>query len=113
MLKKLLSSLNYEDTKKVQPIIDLFSSSYVIYEDGNKWCATPPGFENLQESEASFGETPQEALHDLLKKMNKQVEVEITIPDEIFVLLSLEAHKRNITLNDLINDILRDYMNKN
>lgn len=33
--------------------------------DGNMWCATPPGFINLQESEAGFGSTKLEAMADL------------------------------------------------
>jgi hypothetical protein len=37
--------------------------------DGNMWCATGPGFENLQESPAGFGETKLEAMADLAKAM--------------------------------------------
>lgn len=33
--------------------------------DGNMWCAFMPDFENLQESEAGFGETQAEAERDL------------------------------------------------
>ena len=33
-----------------------------IQMDGNAWCATREGFINLQESNAGFGMTPQEAL---------------------------------------------------
>jgi hypothetical protein len=35
--------------------------------DGNMWCATPPGFTNLQESVGGFGETKLEAMADLAK----------------------------------------------
>jgi len=35
--------------------------------DGDKWCATTPGFINLQESPAGFGDTCLEALADLAK----------------------------------------------
>jgi hypothetical protein len=38
----------------------------VIYsQDGDKRCATRPGFVDLQESPAGFGETDAEALADL------------------------------------------------
>lgn len=35
--------------------------------DGNQWCATGPGFTNLQESPAGFGDTPEKAIADLQK----------------------------------------------
>lgn len=35
--------------------------------DGDKWCATGPGFENLQESPAGFGDTKLEAMAGLAK----------------------------------------------
>lgn len=37
--------------------------------DGNAWCATGPGFENLQESLAGFGETKLEAMANLAKAL--------------------------------------------
>lgn len=33
--------------------------------DGNQWCATPPWFTTLQESEAGFGDTCLDAMADL------------------------------------------------
>lgn len=33
-------------------------------------------------------------------------EIDLNLPDEVIVKLSLEAHKRNVTLNKHINDIL-------
>lgn len=38
--------------------------------DGDKWCATGPGFEGLQVSQAGFGGTALEALAALAKGMN-------------------------------------------
>ena len=35
--------------------------------DGNMWCAFMPGFENLQESDAGFGETQAEAETNLAR----------------------------------------------
>lgn len=40
-----------------------------IERDGNAWCATGPGFENLQESHAGFGGTKLEAMAELAKAM--------------------------------------------
>lgn len=37
--------------------------------DGNAWCATGPGFENLQESPAGFGDTKLEAMAELAKDL--------------------------------------------
>ena len=37
--------------------------------DGDKWCATPPWFDNLQENEAGFGETCLEALSELCEQI--------------------------------------------
>lgn len=40
-----------------------------IDRDGNMWCATGPGFTNLQESPAGLGETKLEAMAELAKGM--------------------------------------------
>ena len=37
--------------------------------DGNKWCATPPGFINLHDSVAGFGDSCLDALADLCKML--------------------------------------------
>lgn len=39
-------------------------------------------------------------------------EVELTISDENLLFLALEAHKRDITLNEYINQILKKYINE-
>lgn len=40
---------------------------YKVLRDGDSWCAVRDGFINLQESDAGFGETPQEAITQLTK----------------------------------------------
>lgn len=40
-----------------------------IYLDGDKWCAVGPGFRNIQEDAAGFGDTPVEAFADLCKSL--------------------------------------------
>jgi len=38
--------------------------------------------------------------------------IEIDLDDDLLMKLFLLAHERDITLNQLINDILRDYLEK-
>lgn len=38
---------------------------YIVFMDGNQWCATTPEFVNLQESPAGFGDTPSAAIEKL------------------------------------------------
>lgn len=42
---------------------------YKLFKDGNSWCATYEDFINLQESEAGFGDTPNDAIEDLVNKV--------------------------------------------
>lgn len=37
-----------------------------VFMDGNMWCAVDPDFQNLQESPAGFGETPELAREELM-----------------------------------------------
>ena len=39
---------------------------YRVFMDGAAWCATGAGFENLQESDAGFGDSPLAALGALI-----------------------------------------------
>lgn len=41
----------------------------IIKMDGNKWCAHRSDFENLQDSEAGFGDTALEAMANLAKQL--------------------------------------------
>ncbi len=40
------------------------------------------------------------------------VDVEIDLDDEVLLRLALEAHKRNITLNKFVNDILKEILER-
>ncbi len=42
------------------------NKKYTIQPDGDSWVATNEDFINLQESIAGYGDTPAEALDDLL-----------------------------------------------
>lgn len=45
------------------------SRGWHVIRDGADWCATGPGFENLEESYAGFGPTPEAAIEALREKM--------------------------------------------
>jgi len=55
-----------EDAPAAVPESD--EDCYRIFKDGNQWCAVQPGFINLQESNAEFGDTPVAALTELARK---------------------------------------------
>lgn len=44
---------------------------YSIFMDGASWCATNQDFESLAVDPAGFGDTPEEALVDLIKQEKK------------------------------------------
>lgn len=46
-----------------------------------------------------------------MTEQNKTVDVEIDIPDEVFLALAKIAHEQGITFNELCVNILRDYIN--
>jgi hypothetical protein len=45
---------------------DKMEFKFNVFMDGDKHCATYPDFINLQESPAGFGDTPHEAIINLL-----------------------------------------------
>lgn len=45
---------------------DWWDKGINVKPDGDMWCATGPGFVDLQESKAGFGKTPREAVANLL-----------------------------------------------
>lgn len=46
----------------------------------------------------------------LIIKFPKKVTIDIELEDDLLIQLSLLAHERNITLNQLIQDILKEYL---
>jgi hypothetical protein len=46
-------------------------TGYRLFLDGNKWCATGPGFEDLQSSPAGFGSTKEAAREALIMDIEK------------------------------------------
>lgn len=43
---------------------------------------------------------------------DKRVEVEIELSDDNFLILARAAHEKDITFNQLVNELLREYMKK-
>lgn len=56
--------------------------AFIIYRDGNRWCAVRQSFVNLQESHAGFGATPEEAMDDL--RENEQPPAVVWHAEEAF-----------------------------
>lgn len=44
-----------------------YKTIYEIVRDGDSFCATSRNFKNIQESPCGFGDTPTQALEELLK----------------------------------------------
>lgn len=44
-----------------------------LYMDGNMWCAVMPGFRNLAIDDAGFGETPEDAVADLQRRVGAEL----------------------------------------
>lgn len=114
-----VASLSPEESKIILNVLDRLQDSYVISKDGDSWCAVGPGFINLQESEATFGDTPWEAFdefftpkEDKMQSKTNMEEVTLDLSDQDILILAKMAHEQNITLNQLCNNILRNEMEK-
>jgi len=47
------------------------------------------------------------------KEPEQTVEITLELEQDLFMTLAIEAHKRNMKFNDLVIEILKEYMNKN
>lgn len=54
--------------RESRPFPSWWNTDINVQLDGNAWSATRDGFINLQESHAGFGDTPQEAVDNLLRE---------------------------------------------
>ncbi len=52
-------------------------NEYRITKDGDSWCASGPGFENLMESPSAFGDTPLEAMAMLFRQSNVVIDLSV------------------------------------
>ena len=66
-LEKLASNLIEEKYESEQTIDS--GEEVRIAMDGNQWCATRKSFRNLMEDIAGFGDTPVQAIVNLVKQM--------------------------------------------
>jgi len=46
------------------------------------------------------------------KEPEQTVEITLELEQDLFITLAVEAHKRNMKFNDLVIEILKEYMNK-
>jgi hypothetical protein len=53
-------------TTSIDPKMAPPETHFVLYKDGDAWCAVRSGFVDLMESEAGFGSTADEAIGALL-----------------------------------------------
>lgn len=76
---------------------------------------------NIDEYTDLFNITSIEVLDDIKSKISCVVEgirydpnvlVPVDLPDDQFIILAKLAHERNITLNQLFEDVIRDSINK-
>ena len=75
-LEKLASNLIEEKYENEQTIDS--GEEVVIAMDGNQWCATRKSFRNLMEDIAGFGDTPVQAIVNLV--FNEGVELMAPLP---------------------------------
>jgi len=98
---RVLNLTNWEDDKQINIDIDEISMAYSQYK-----------------SQMSFTEAMEKAKGEWLKKhfdlvgKTKRTLVTIEIPDEIFMTLALMAHEQDITFNQLVTNILKEYIEK-
>lgn len=60
-----------DETKTDQLNWNEIAHGFHIFRDGNMWCAVGPHFQNLQQSNAGFGATPELAVANLHKRLAK------------------------------------------
>jgi hypothetical protein len=61
-------SSNRQCVSPIKPEPSWWNSDINVQKDGDMWCAFRDGFINLQESEAAFGDTPEQAVQYLKQK---------------------------------------------
>ena len=60
-----------------------------------------------EEEEKVWQEQREHRKKIMENKMKNKVDVEIELPEKDILKLALLAHEKNITLNDIINDVLK------
>ena len=67
---------------------------------------------DVLESVESIEQSLQVMKTPLIQMQAKEAEVQIDLSDEEFTILAKIAHERDITFNQLVNDVLREELNK-
>lgn len=82
--------------------------AFMVYRDGDMFCAVTGHFRNLQESSSGWGRTPVGALVDLIEGRAKDASPEVTIADEP---KECEAEKEEESLQDFLDRMDGDGIN--
>lgn len=101
-IRKLLRQINISSkTEKNEEDDD-----YEFYEDQAELGFFGTNILNVEPETNLFETVDKEG--EEMEDSDKEVEVTLELSDEVIVGLSLQAHKRNITLNDLISEIIQE-----
>jgi predicted HicB family RNase H-like nuclease len=101
-IRKLLRQINISSkTEKNEEDDD-----YEFYEDQAELGFFGTNILNVEPETNLFEKIDKEG--EKMKDPDKEVEVILELSDEVIVGLSLQAHKRKITLNDLISEIIQE-----
>ena len=98
-IRKLLRQINIKEKIKED-------DDYELYEDQAELGFFGTNITNIEPETNLFEKVDQEG--EEMEDSDKEVEVTLELSDEVIVGLSLQAHKRNITLNDLISEIIQE-----
>jgi len=97
-IRKLLRQIN-TSTKGEE------EQDYELYEDQAELGFFGTNIPNLEPETNLFEKIDKEGIE--MEDSDKEIEVTLELSDEVFLGLSLEAHKRNITFNDLVCEIIQ------
>lgn len=108
LLKKLSSSVHSEDPDYYDEISNLgfFEDTTVVEDLG----LISTNQDNLNPEINIFEKVEKEATMSEKEVTTDEVEIQLELEDETFLGLAKLAHKKNITFNDLVVQIMQEYI---
>lgn len=108
LLKKLSSSVHSEDPDYYDEISNLgfFEDTTVVEDLG----LISTNQDNLNPEINIFEKVEKEATMSEKEATTDEVEIQLELEDETFLGLAKLAHKKNITFNDLVVQIMQEYI---
>lgn len=108
LLKKLNSSINLEDPDYYdeQSNLGFFEDTTVVEDLG----LISTNEDNLNPDINIFEKVEKEATMSEKEVTTDEVEIQLELEDETFLGLAKLAHKKNITFNDLVVQIMQEYI---